>query len=221
VRTTSWHGVAHFPEMWSSRLGDGDWLIFPAGTPSRYCSYTNPRCPEKHRGDLLKDLRRYGAWKDGPSGRGGQVPGRDQAVACASTNTTTTIPATRPGPVLAPFRRPAAEPPSDGRGAGPLCPAMRLILALVVWFLRAVRSPRADLVLETLALRQQLAAYSRNMKQPRLKAAERYRKLNITEDMWSSPYPAVGRGPDRRGVGGQTRRASLDQHDPQVHGPKM
>jgi len=50
---------------------------------------------------------------------------------------------------------------------------MRLILALVVWFLRAVRRPRADLVLENLALRQQLAAYSRTMKQPRLKAAER------------------------------------------------
>ena len=52
-------------------------------------------------------------------------------------------------------------------------PAMRLILALIVSFLRAIRRPQADLVLENLAFRQQLAAYSRTMKQPRLKAAER------------------------------------------------
>jgi putative transposase len=70
---------------------------------------------------------------------------------------------------------------------------MRLILALVVWFLRAVRSPRADLVLENLALRQQLAAYSRTMKQPRLKAAERlfWAALSRTWAQWRSALIVV------------------------------
>ena len=70
---------------------------------------------------------------------------------------------------------------------------MRLILALVVWFLRAVRRPQADLVLENLALRQQLAAYSRTMKQPRLKPAERlfWVALSRTWAKWHSALIVV------------------------------
>ena len=50
---------------------------------------------------------------------------------------------------------------------------MRLFVAVLAWFLRAVHASRSDLVLENLALRQQLATYARSQKRPRLKPEER------------------------------------------------
>jgi len=50
---------------------------------------------------------------------------------------------------------------------------MRLLVALLVWFLRAVFASRGSLALENLALRQQLATYARGQKRPRLKREER------------------------------------------------
>ena len=50
---------------------------------------------------------------------------------------------------------------------------MRLLLALLVWILRATLVTRSSLVLENFALRQQLATYARTQKRPRLKAEER------------------------------------------------
>jgi len=51
--------------------------------------------------------------------------------------------------------------------------AMRLLVALLVWFLRAVFAARESLALENLALRQQLATYAREQKRPRLRPEER------------------------------------------------
>ena len=48
---------------------------------------------------------------------------------------------------------------------------MHLFLALLVWLLRAGLVTRGCLVLENLALRQQLATYARRHKPPRLKGA--------------------------------------------------
>jgi hypothetical protein len=50
---------------------------------------------------------------------------------------------------------------------------MRLLLALLVWLLRATLVTRGSLALENLALRQQLATYARRQKRPRLKPGER------------------------------------------------
>jgi hypothetical protein len=50
---------------------------------------------------------------------------------------------------------------------------MRLLISLPVWVLRAVFTSRRSLALENLALRQQLAAYTRTQKRPRLKPGER------------------------------------------------
>src|SRR5260370_42027142 len=52
-------------------------------------------------------------------------------------------------------------------------PPMRLVLALLVWFLRATSKSQADLVFDNLALRQQLAICARAEKRPRLKPLER------------------------------------------------
>jgi hypothetical protein len=43
---------------------------------------------------------------------------------------------------------------------------MRLIVSLLVWFLGAVVTSRGSLALENLALRQQLATYSRLQQRP-------------------------------------------------------
>jgi hypothetical protein len=51
--------------------------------------------------------------------------------------------------------------------------SMRLMLALLVWALRASAKSHSDLVLENLALRQQLASYARGRKRPQLKPHER------------------------------------------------
>jgi hypothetical protein len=51
--------------------------------------------------------------------------------------------------------------------------AMRLVVVLLVWLLRAVFAARGSLALETLALRQQLATYARGRRMPRLKPQER------------------------------------------------
>ena len=50
---------------------------------------------------------------------------------------------------------------------------MRLFGSVLAWFLRAARTSRSDLVLENLALRQQLATYARSQKRPRIKPEER------------------------------------------------
>ena len=50
---------------------------------------------------------------------------------------------------------------------------MRLLVALLVWLLRATLVTRGSLVLENLALRQQLATYARLRKRPRLEPQER------------------------------------------------
>ena len=80
---------------------------------------------------------------------------------------------------------------------------MGLILALVVWFLRAVRRPHADLVLENLALRQQLAAYSRTVKQPRAEGCG--------TSVLGGPFEGLGQvalGPDRGQAGDGDQLAS-------------
>ena len=46
---------------------------------------------------------------------------------------------------------------------------MRLLVSLLAWILRAVFRSSRSLVLENLALRQQLAAFARAQKRPRLK----------------------------------------------------
>jgi len=50
---------------------------------------------------------------------------------------------------------------------------MRLAVSLLVWVLRAVLTSRRSLALENLALRQQLAAYTRTQKRPRLEPGEK------------------------------------------------
>ena len=50
---------------------------------------------------------------------------------------------------------------------------MRFLVALLVWFLRAVFTSHGALALENIALRQQLAAYARGQKCPRLKPQDR------------------------------------------------
>ena len=66
---------------------------------------------------------------------------------------------------------------------------MRLLVALLVWFLRAVLTSRGSLALENLALRQQLATYARRQKRPRLKPQERafWVELSRVWQDWRSP----------------------------------
>ena len=70
---------------------------------------------------------------------------------------------------------------------------MRLLLALLAWFLRAVFTSRGSLALENLALRQQLAAYARTQKRPRLKPEERvfWVALSRVWSEWRSPLLIV------------------------------
>ena len=49
---------------------------------------------------------------------------------------------------------------------------MRLLVALLVWFLRGVFASRGSLALENLDLRQQLATYARTQNRPRLNLSE-------------------------------------------------
>jgi hypothetical protein len=50
---------------------------------------------------------------------------------------------------------------------------IRFLLSVLVWFLRAVLRSRGAVVLENLALRQQLATYCRGHKRPQVKPEER------------------------------------------------
>jgi len=82
---------------------------------------------------------------------------------------------------------------------------MRLIVALLVWFLRAVFGARGSLALENLALRQQLATYARGQTRPQLKPQERafWVALSTIWQDWRSPLafvkPATVIGWHRRG----------------------
>jgi hypothetical protein len=70
---------------------------------------------------------------------------------------------------------------------------MHLLVSLVVWVLRAVLTSRRSLALESLALRQQLAAYTRTQKRPRLKSGERafWVALSKVWRDWRSPLVLV------------------------------
>jgi hypothetical protein len=70
---------------------------------------------------------------------------------------------------------------------------MQLFVALVVWALRASRRSVPDLVLENLALRQQLAACARAGKRPSLGPSERsfWVALSKTWTHWRSPLLIV------------------------------
>jgi putative transposase len=50
---------------------------------------------------------------------------------------------------------------------------MHLLLAILIWSLRAVFRSRSDMVLENLALRQQLATFGRARARPMLEPTER------------------------------------------------
>jgi hypothetical protein len=70
---------------------------------------------------------------------------------------------------------------------------MRLFVSLLAWFLRAAHTSRSDLVLENLALRQQLATCARTQKRPRLKPEERafWAALSRVWQGWRSPLLLV------------------------------
>ena len=70
---------------------------------------------------------------------------------------------------------------------------MRLFGSVLAWFLRAARTSRSDLVLENLALRQQLATYARSQKRPRIKPEERafWVALSRVWRDWRSPLAFV------------------------------
>ena len=72
-------------------------------------------------------------------------------------------------------------------------PPMRLLVALLVWFLRASAKASPDLVLENLALRQQLATYARAEKRPPLQPSERafWVALSKAWARWRSPLVIV------------------------------
>ena len=70
---------------------------------------------------------------------------------------------------------------------------MRLLLALLVWSVRAALRSRGSLALENFALRQQLATYARGHKRPRLKPEERvfWVALSRVWSEWRSPLAFV------------------------------
>lgn len=70
---------------------------------------------------------------------------------------------------------------------------MRLLIALLVWVLRASRKSEPDLLLENLALRQQLTTYARVKKPPPLKPSERkfWVALSKAWTGWRSPLVIV------------------------------
>jgi hypothetical protein len=74
---------------------------------------------------------------------------------------------------------------------------MRLFVALLAWFLRAVFASRGSLALENLARRQQLATYARTRKRTRLKPQERafWVALSKVWQDWRSPLVLVRPAP--------------------------
>jgi hypothetical protein len=82
---------------------------------------------------------------------------------------------------------------------------MRLLVALLVWLLRATFVSRGSLALENLALRQQLATYARKQERPRLNRGDRafWVALRRVWSEWRSPLvfvkPATVIGWHRRG----------------------
>jgi putative transposase len=70
---------------------------------------------------------------------------------------------------------------------------MRLFVCLLAWLLRTAHTSRSDLVLENLALRQQLATYARSQNRPRLKPEERafWVALSRVWQGWRSPLAFV------------------------------
>ena len=70
---------------------------------------------------------------------------------------------------------------------------MRLLVALLVWLLRATFVSRGALALENLALRQQLATYARSQKRPRLNPEDRafWVALSRVWQGWRSPLAFV------------------------------
>jgi hypothetical protein len=70
---------------------------------------------------------------------------------------------------------------------------MRLVISLLAWFLRAVLISRRSLALENLALRQQLATYTRRENRPRLKPQARafWVALSKVWQGWRSPLVLV------------------------------
>jgi hypothetical protein len=85
---------------------------------------------------------------------------------------------------------------------------MRLLIALLVWLLRAVLKSRGSLALKNVALRQQLATYARRQKRSRLKPEERafWGALSRVWQSWRSPLlmvkPATVIAWHRRGSSG-------------------
>jgi hypothetical protein len=74
---------------------------------------------------------------------------------------------------------------------------MRVLVSILAWLLRGVFASRRFLVLENLALRQQLAAYARTQKQPRIKPSERafWVALSKVWTDWRSPLVLVSQPP--------------------------
>jgi hypothetical protein len=70
---------------------------------------------------------------------------------------------------------------------------MRLLVALLIWLLRATLVSRGSLALENLALRQQLATYTRTQKRPRLMPGDRafWVALSRVWQGWRSPLAFV------------------------------
>jgi hypothetical protein len=70
---------------------------------------------------------------------------------------------------------------------------MRLLVYLLTWFVSAVLISRRSLVLENLALRQQLASYARARKRPWLKPSERafWVALSRVWQGWRAPLAFV------------------------------
>ena len=68
---------------------------------------------------------------------------------------------------------------------------MRLVVSILAWVLRAVFTSRRSLVLENLALRQQLAAYARTQKQPLIKPSERAFWMALSKVWWDWYSPLV------------------------------
>ena len=70
---------------------------------------------------------------------------------------------------------------------------MRLLVALLIWLLRATLVSRGSLALENLALRQQLATYTRTQKRPRLMPGDRafWVALSRVWQGWRSPLALV------------------------------
>ena len=93
---------------------------------------------------------------------------------------------------------------------------MRLILAILLWTLRAAFSSRSDLVLENLALRQQLATFGRAKTRPMLKPEERafWVALSKAWSGWRSCLLVVIRHGDRLASSRRLSCSWVDQPEP-------